>query len=370
MTQGYFPAKAYGGPPVSIENFCNLISSEAKLFIVTANHEYGSEEKLQGIKEGWQKVGNAQVIYLSEGQKNIKVFERITKKVKPDWIYLNSLFDAKNVLPFLKLASQNNIKILLAPRGELCAGAFKKKHKKLPYIAYIRLRGWFNNVVFQSTSDEETETIHKYLGVNKETIFGLANIPSVPSMEYKHDKKEPGSARFLFLSRIHPKKNLLSAIRYFENITGNVVFDIYGPLEDEVYWKECQEAISKLSDNVVVNYCGVVSHTKVHQVFSEYDAFLFPTFSENYGHVIAEALFVGTPVIVSNQTPWNDVNEANAGWSIDLNNRTGFIEAIQYIINCDNKKWEIISQNAMKMVAEKTRINELKSRYEKVLSLC
>ena len=217
-TQGYFPAKAYGGPPVSIENFCNLMHLEMEIYIVTANHEHGCTEALEGIKNGWHKVGYAKVLYLSESQKNYKTFYKIIEKINPDWIYLNSLFDAPNVLPLLEIAYVKKIKVLLAPRGELCAGALKKKYKKIPYILYLRMRGWIKNVHFQSTSQEETNAIHKYLNVEENKIHYVTNIPSIPCKDYLRNKKKSGKGRFIFLSRIHPKKNLLSAISYFEKI--------------------------------------------------------------------------------------------------------------------------------------------------------
>lgn len=367
--QGYFPAKAYGGPPVSIANFCNLLKEDIKTYIVTANHEYGSNDRLDGIQEGWQKVGNAKVLYLSEKQKNINMFSEIVKEIQPDLIYLNSLFDAPNVLAFLEIAHKNDIKVLMAPRGELCSGAFKKKYKKIPYIAYIRARGWLKNVLFQSTSNEETEAIKKYLGADLSSIFFLTNIPSIPKKEYDRFEKVAGKGRFVFLSRIHPKKNLISAIRYFNGVKGNVTFDIFGPIEDKEYWKECQTEIEKLSKNVTVNYCGLVSHDEVHEVFSRYDAFLFPTLSENYGHVIAEALFVGTPVIISDQTPWNDINTVNAGAAIGLRNYNLFSSEIQKIVDMDNEQFFEMSRTARRFVEEKSDLFALRKAYLDVLQL-
>jgi hypothetical protein len=108
-------------------------------------------------------------------------------------------------------------------------------------------------------------------------------------------------------------KNLLNAIKFFRGIKGSATFDIYGPKEDESYWKECEEAIKGLPVNIVVNYKGVLSHDEIHRTFCQYDAFLFPTQSENYGHVIVEALVTNCVPIIRDQTPWTDMNGALAG---------------------------------------------------------
>jgi glycosyltransferase involved in cell wall biosynthesis len=38
--------------------------------------------------------------------------------------------------------------------------------------------------------------------------------------------------------------------------------------------------------------------------FAQYDLFAFPSRGENFGHVVLESLSVGTPVLVSDRTPW------------------------------------------------------------------
>ena len=266
----------------------------------------------------------------------------------------------------LLLAKKNNIKTILAPRGELCGGAFKKKYKKIPYIYVLRLFGLTKNVVFQSTSNEESDNIKKFLHAKNDRVSLLTNIPSFPNSSLSVKDKKSGSASFIFLSRIHPKKNLKSAISYFRNIKGTVNFHIYGPLEDPAYWEECNEDIAKLPQNVKVKYCGLVSHENIHKTFNQYDAFVFPTFSENYGHVIAEALFSFCPVIISDRTPWNDVSEYNAGFSLSLDDEEGFANAIQSIVDSDNNE---LGNNARQYVSHKSQIDSLRKAYMKLFSL-
>lgn len=362
---GFFPGKKYGGPPVSVDNFCSLMK-EHECNIVTHNHDLFESEKYKDIEPGWNDRGNCKVLYLSDEEYRKAGFEKVIEEIHPDLIYLQGLFQAC-VLPCLQLAKKHNIKVLLAPRGELCAGALSlKKWKKVPYIYVIR--GLVKGIHFQSTSEEETEAIGKWMKSDEGHIHRLDNIPSIPSREYSRREKIAGEGRLVFLSRIHPKKNLLSAIKYFHGVKGRAEFDIYGPIEDEEYWKQCQEEIKKLPENVKVEYKGLVSHDQVHEIFSQYDAFLFPTLSENYGHVIAESLVVGTPVIISDQTPWNDVNEAGAGWAIDLTNETGFIAAIQEITDMGQQRM-IQNREISQLFARKHfEVDKLQCRYAEALT--
>lgn len=362
---GFLPGKKYGGPPVSVDNFCSLMKEYADCYIVTHNHDMGERIPYSNIKAGWNDRGNAKVMYISDEEYNSKKFEEIICDINPSYIYLQGLFQ-DCVFPCLKLAKKNGIKVILAPRGELCAGAFKKKYKKIPYIVALRLLGFLKNVSFQSTSDEETEVIGKYLGVSEDRIHLLTNIPSIPQNLPKRNVKIAGDGKFVFISRILWKKNLLNAINFFSGIKGKVIFDIYGPKEDENYWKECENAIKQLPSNVKVNYCGVLSHDEIHKTFCQYDAFLFPTLSENYGHVIAEALLTDCIPIISDQTPWTDINGACAGWALPLTNENGFKEAIQQIIDMDEVAIQTKRKNVEEYLNRKLKLDKLKKEYLKV----
>lgn len=364
---GFFPGKKYGGPPVSIDNFCSLMK-EHDCYIITKNHEKGDSTPYKDVLPGWNNRQNCKVIYLPDTSYAKDNFEKIINEINPDVLYLQGLFQTC-VLPCLLLAKKYGVPVLLAPRGELCSGALNiKKWKKLSYIKAVRILGLVKNVHWQSTSDEETEAIKKLMKASDDHIHQLNNIPSIPKKEYPRREKVAGEGKYVFLSRIHPKKNLLFAISLFKSIQGVVEFDIYGPIEDKDYWNQCQEEIKKLPENVQVRYKGLVGHDQVHEVFSQYDAFLFPTLSENYGHVIAESLIVGTPVIISDQTPWRHLEEAGAGWDLSLDNDQTFIKAINIIIASTDDDSRAFHEKAYRYVQSNMKLNELLKTYRAVFN--
>jgi len=362
---GFFPGKKYGGPPVSMNNFCTLMN-EIDCYIVCRDHDMGENDRYSDIQEGWNERPNCKVQYLRNDKYNEYGFEKIILDLNPDVLYLQGLFQSC-VFPCLKLAKKYNINVLLAPRGELCAGAFRKKYKKIPYIEALKVFGMLNKVHFQSTSEEETVAIQKWLGISATRIHFLTNIPSIPMRKYQHLKKEPGSAKLIFLSRIIWKKNLLFALECLEKVKGNVQFDIYGPIEDQEYWEKCQREINSLPCNIQVNYCGVMGHEKVHEIFARYDAFFFPTLSENFGHVIAEALSVGCPVIISNQTPFSDAEQYLAGWVVTLENKSGFTQAVNCILAAANDDMEQLRKSTTSYFENKLVISSIKKAYELAL---
>jgi glycosyltransferase involved in cell wall biosynthesis len=341
--------------------------SEHECYIVTHDHDLFEEKKYTGIHEQWNDRGNCKVLYVSDDEYNKNTFENVIIELHPDIIYLQGLFQSC-VLPCLKLAKKYNISVLLAPRGELCAGALNiKKFKKILYIFVVRALGLTKNINWQSTSNKETDAIKLIMKADTNQIHRIDNIPSIPKKDYGRREKIAGKAHFVFLSRIHPKKNLLSAIKYFHSIDGIAKLDIYGPIEDEEYWKQCQQEISNLPENIKVEYRGLVNHEMVHEVFSMYDAFLFPTLSENYGHVIAESLIVGTPVIISDQTPWNDVNEFGAGWAISLDKTGLFVDALNSVILESDSDAKKISDSVLDYIYKKMQIGKVRNQIEEVL---
>lgn len=363
VTFGFFPGKEYGGPPVSTDNFCSLMQEE-ECYIVTRNHDLKQTAAYEGIPCGeWVERSNCKVMYLPDEEYKSKRFEEIVQELNPDMIYLQSLYQP-SVLPMLQLAKKYRIPTLLAPRGELCKGAFHKRYKKVPYNYLLRSRGLIKNICFQSTSEEETEAIIRHLGVKAEQIHSLPNIPSMKIAERPERGKKPGEAKLVFISRISWKKNLAGAIRFLKGVSGNVIFDIYGPLEDEKHWAECKKEIGELPSNITVSYKGIVDHDDVSKTFAGYDAFLFPTLSENYGHVIAESLLAGTPVIISDQTPWNDINGTGAGRAIPLDDEEGFRNAVQTVVDApENVPVSVIDD----YLNRKLQITELKGLYKKAL---
>ena len=364
---GFFPGNKYGGPPVSIDNFCSLMK-EHECYIVTHNHDLFETERFSGISDGWNDRGNCKVLYLTDEEYGKARFEQVIEEIHPDLVYLQGLFQAC-VLPCLQLAKKHHLRVLLAPRGEMCEGALNiKKWKKLPYIEAVKMLGLVKDIHWQSTSDEETEAIKKLMKASNGHIHRLDNIPSIPKKEYPRREKTANEGRFVFLSRIHPKKNLLFAISLFKGIKGKIEFDIYGPIEDEEYWNQCQEEIKKLPENVKVEYKRLVGHDQVHEVFSQYDAFLFPTLSENYGHVIAESLIVGTPVIVSDQTPWRGLESAGAGWDIALDDSDGFKRAIQAVVNMDEVRMMKARTASRGFANDHFNIDELRVKYTEALA--
>lgn len=362
---GFFPGKKYGGPPVSVNNICKLLNED--IYIVCNDHDLGETVKYQNIENGWNKLKYCKVNYLSDSQYTFSYLENIIKEVNPDVIYLQSLYD-KTTVPCLILAKKMNINLVLAPRGEVCPGVFNKKYKKIPYIFILRLFGFFNNIKIHSTSDIETNSIKKWLGVSEDQIYKIDSVPNIPEKAYAHNIKLSGKLNLIFVSRIVKNKNLHFALNCLQQIKGkDIVFDIYGPIEDQKYWELCLKYIEDMPKNIEVSYKGFIEHSNIHEVLSKYDALFFPTCSENYGQIIAESILSHTPILISDQTPWTDINEYKGGWALDLNNKESFIEKLLKLSNLNENDFIKLRLNLKKYIESKIKLEELKTKYFEML---
>ena len=161
-----------------------------------------------------------------------------------------------------------------------------------------------------------------------------------------------GVLRVCFLSRISPKKNLDYALRVLGKILIPVKFSIYGPIEDDLYWVDCQKLISKMPSNIEVVHEGLIEPSRVVSELAKNDLFFFPTRGENYGHVIHEALRAGLPVLISDQTPWRGLTELGIGWDLSLSEIDQFADRIEALAAWDDKEHKRWSARAIAHAAK------------------
>lgn len=348
----YLPGYKAGGPLRTIANMVDHLGDEFEFWIVTRDRDLGDALPYPGIQPNqWQRVGGAMVYYLSPENCNVRGMASLITNTPYDLLYFNSFFDPViTIIPLIarRLALLPNKPIILAPRGEFSTGAIKIKYlKKRLYIQIAKLINLYDNIIWQASSDHESQDIIRVMNVSSKAIHVALDLPAPASLDVPVDtsfqlKADGAVLKIIFLSRISPKKNLVYALKVLSKVKVCVVFDIYGPAEDENYWKICNDLIKELPANVSVNYFGSVHPDQVATIFSRYDLFFFPTLGENYGHVIAEALSVGTPVLLSDQTPWRDMQIERLGWDLPLNDIEQFastIDAYSDMSPTDKTEW-------------------------------
>jgi glycosyltransferase involved in cell wall biosynthesis len=76
--------------------------------------------------------------------------------------------------------------------------------------------------------------------------------------------------------------------------------------------------VGELGIEKAVEYVGSVDGEQKSAMYRDADLFVLPTFSENFGVVVAEALAHGVPVITTRGAPWADLEIYGCGWWVDI----------------------------------------------------
>lgn len=337
----YLPAKNYGGPITSIKNIVDTCSDHFDFFIVASNRDFGGSSRFVNVHNGWNKVGKASVLYIEASQYNynFKKVKGIIKEVQASLVCLTGIFRPEIKWCAITACRQLNTPILLSPRGEVSDNAFAmKRYKKQPYASFATLVGLFRDVMFHATSEAEKAGLMRHFLIPERNIYLVPNIAKRYSPRLK-PIKEAGKVKIVFISRIQRSKNLKYAIEVANSLTCEATFDIYGPMESQDYWDECMSIIKESPDNISINYLGALEPDSVGSTFGKYDCFLFPTLTENYGHVIVEAMLNDCPVVLSKgTTPWDDL-ESFTGLVKQLDDREGFIGCLSMIAQMDNAQY-------------------------------
>lgn len=358
LSSYYSPAYKGGGPIKSLQGISNVISNSEDVYVFCLNCDIDGSILDIPQSDKWINIDGINIFYSSKSNliKNLKnIF-----KDNFDYLYLNSFFSFYfSIIPLIFNKFIGSIKyVVLAPRGELSSGAINiKNNKKKKYLCFSKITFLYNkNITWHATSELEKKEIEvalkKYLNIDNAKIKVAQNISFVPKI-HRIKVTETKKLKLVFLSRISPKKNLKYALEVLTKCSLNIDFDIWGPLEDRQYWEECEKIIKNLPSNITVLYKGSIAPPDVPLMLSKYDLFFFPTLGENYGHVIAESLSVGTPLLISNTTPWINLHQHGVGKDIDLKNITGFVEFLEEFSHKTIQEKTLMRQKTLAYFSEK-----------------
>lgn len=238
-------------------------------------------------------------------------------------------------------------RLLVAPRGEFSDGALVgKKVRKDLYIRFAKIARLYDDAVFHASSQwEAIDVINNWRAGQEISVATAISTPSSTIPPRSPTVSSNSRLSIVFLSRINRMKNLSLALEVVSRVRHPIDFAIFGPVSDRQYWEDCQKKIAKLPPNINVVYHGNVEHKDVVPTLSQFDVFFLPTFGENYGHVIAESLIAGTPVLISDRTPWRNLSGLGIGWDLPLESPKGFVDQIELLAQMERRDLEVIREN-------------------------
>ena len=212
-------------------------------------------------------------------------------------------------------ASKHRIPLVISPHGMLepWALSYKARKKRIASVLYQR-RLLESAAMFVVSAESEGESVRR-AGFKQPIAIVPAGVP-LPETTATH-AASTAQRRMLFMSRIHPKKGLaqfVDAWRAVRQPGWKVI--VAGP-DEGGHQAEIQQLVSKRQLEADFDFPGPVAGEQKRRLFESADVFVLPTFSENFGVVIAEALSYGIPVLTTRGTPWAVLERINAGWWVE-----------------------------------------------------
>lgn len=254
-------------------------------------------------------------------------------------------------IPLLALASylanSKNIPVVISPHGclEPLALSHRRWKKKLALVLYQK-RVYSKAALMVATAKPELQNIRRLV-----STVPVAVIPHGVDMPSRGVHSRGIVRKLLFLSRIHPIKGLADLVGAWALVRREGWKVVVAGPDEAGHVAEIREKIGALGLADDFEFPGLVTGDRKEALFSEAEIFVLPTYSENFGIVIAEALSRGLPVITTTGAPWEEIKSWRCGWWV-APGVEGIAGALVAAMNTPRDELHEMGRRGMQLVRE------------------
>ncbi len=265
-----------------------------------------------------------------------------------DLIHLHGMWS-----PFLAVAAlvarESRLPLVISPHGCLEPWALGYKHRK-KWLALRTYQGAIlrSATLFVATAVQELESIRK-LNLHQ-PVAVIPNGVDVGPPPHRVAHKEVQT--ILFLSRVNPKKGLLDLVEAWAKVRQPGWRIVIAGGDEEGYRAKVEALIRAKGLESDFEFVGFVDGARKQACFDAADIFILPTYSENFGIAIAEALANELPVITTTGAPWQDLVTHRCGWWVEpgVNGVSG---ALIVALKCEPEELREMGQRGRQLVIDK-----------------
>lgn len=334
-----------GGPSRSVQGLvAGLNAAGVKTWLMTLNK--GVEPWIDGVTRF----------------ENGGVFEEVVQKVAPDIVHLHGIWNLE-LHRCAVICRRWHVPYVIAPRGMLEPWSLEQKwlKKKIARLLY-QDHDLKCAAALHATAESEAEQFRK-LGFKNPVIVSPngVNVPKEWGTGSGERGTEEGIRRVLFVSRMHPKKGVIELVEAWNALTTHnpqlanwiceLVYTVGGETERE-YEAKVKATVKELGLEDRFIFTGALNDEMKWQAYARADLFVLPTYSENFGIVVTEALWAGVPVITTSGTPWQELNERRCGWWVDVGVNP-LVDALREAISLDDAQRREMGARGRALVEEK-----------------
>lgn len=359
-----------GGPSRSVQG------------LVAGLHATGIETWLMALVKGEEPWVNGVTHFI-----NGEAFEVVVERIRPDIVHLHCIWS-----PALHrcavICRRRGIPYVIAPRGMLEPWSLRQKWLKKRVARFLyQDRDLKCAAALHATAESEAEQFRR-LGFKNPVIVSPngVNVPKLVASGQWLVASGGGAVagatrkrRVLFVSRMHPKKGVLELVEAWKLVVSGqwlvaseqnwcceLVYTVSGELERE-YEVKVKTKVKELGLEDQFIFTGALNDDEKWAAYARSDVFVLPTYSENFGIVVAEALWAGVPVITTKGTPWGELETVKCGKWIDLPSEGSNPSAWPVLVAALGEMMSLSDDERRQMGANGRRLVEEKYTWEAVV---
>ncbi|MEX0686537.1 MAG: glycosyltransferase [Balneolales bacterium] len=310
---------SFGGPARSVSELCRLLSHKVESVEIFTTLAKGDEEQplpTDLIKIHFVNGKDMKRFRLSWSPEFKELLQERINSFQPDIMHDHGMWLQTNHVA-VSLAKNHKIPSLISPRGMVEPWALKHKawKKKIAWNLYQK-KDLQKATVLHATATGEANHL-RALGL-KQPIAIVPNGVNLADPNEETSETEKNERICFFLGRIYPVKGLLNLVEAWGKVNPKGWKVILAGPDESSHKAKVESAIKKRNLEKVFSFVGPVEEKEKKNWFNKADLVVLPSFSENFGIVVAEALNYGIPVITTKGTPWQELITHNCGWWVDI----------------------------------------------------
>lgn len=348
-------ATTSGGEGLAALRYAQSLAKAGCNVILLARHVSDSDQCPVDLSDCFrQEVVSAQQSSLAGLYGQYQHIRRTLRQGHIDLVHIHGMWS-----PFLAMAAfaarRAKIPVVISPHGCLDTWALQyKRGKKMLALKTYQGRILRNASGFIATAKPELESIRK-LGL----VQPIAIVPNGVDTGSRSEREIAKEFRnVLFLSRIHPIKGLLDLVEAWAQVRVPGWRIVIAGGDEDGYRAKVEALIAERGLQADFEFLGFVDGERKQACFDSADIFVLPTYSENFGIAVAEALASELPVITTTGAPWQDLLTHQCGWWVSPG-VAGVAGALSEAVHMSSGELRLMGQRGRKLVTEKYSWNTI-----------
>ena len=276
----------------------------------------------------------------------------LLRELRPDVVHINGCWHPACAMVQRWAQRAAGCKVALTPHGMLEPWIMARHYwtRKLPALWLYQREAVRRADFLHATAESERRNLLA-LGYNRKVAV-IPNGVDIGAIRMKTDWRR--RKQVLFLSRVHVKKGiefLIDAVAELRDELAGFRVVVAGEGEAN-YIASLNDKAERAGVGALFEFRGGVYGEVKWTLYRESDVFVLPTYSENFGIAVAEALACGTPAITTKGTPWQDLEEQQCGWWTEIGSHP-LTAALRGFLSAGERQLEGMGRRGRRLVEDK-----------------